>query len=81
MYSPVGRICAIKVVLPVADAVLLVESSVVGTHVRDSTSVFITHMEELTVELHVSIEANRQVCTVEGKGHIWELLPSFGLLE
>jgi len=35
-------------------------------------------MEELTVELHVSIEPNGQVGTVEGEGYVGEFFPSLG---
>lgn len=71
---------AVEVALPVTDAELLVEGSFVSAHVWDTTTILITHVEELAVELLVGIEAYRPVRAVEGKGHIRKLLPSFRLV-
>ena len=78
-YSPVLGIGTVKVVLPVADAELLVEGGVVGAHVGDPAAVLIAHVEQLTVELLVSVEAHCTVRAVEGEGHIGELLPTLRL--
>lgn len=66
--------------MPVTDAELLVEGRVISAHVRDTATVFVTHMEDLAVELLVGIEAHGFVGAVEGEGYVGELLPSLGLL-
>lgn len=74
--EPVLSISAVKVVLPVTDAVLLVEGGVVGAHVRDTASIFVAHVEKLTVEFLVSVETYWAVRAVESEGHVRELFPS-----
>lgn len=75
--EPVLRFAAIEVIIPVADPELLVESGVIGTHVGDTTSIFIAHVEKLAVKFLVRVEAHGPVGAVEGEGDIWELLPAF----
>lgn len=70
---------AVEVVLPVADAELLVEGGVVGAHVGDAAAVLVTHVEELAVELLVGVEAYGPVRAVEREGDIREFLPPLGL--
>ena len=42
---PVSSVFAIKIVDPVTDAVLLVEGSTSPAHVRNTTSIFVTHVK------------------------------------
>ena len=79
LHLPLLNSRTIKVVGPVTDAELLVEGRVIGAHVRNTTSILVTHMEDLTVELLVGVETNSLVSAVEGKGYVRELLPSLGL--
>lgn len=77
---PIGGIFAVEVVDPVANAVLLVESGASTAHVRNATTIFVTHVKQHTLELLVSIEAQWAVRTVKVQRHIRELLPPFRLL-
>lgn len=76
---PVLGLRTVEVVLPVADAELLVEGGVVGAHVGDTAAVLVTHMEELAVELLVGVEAHWPVRAVKRKGDVGEFLPPLGL--
>ena len=78
--SPVLCLVAVEVVLPVADAVLLVEGGVVGAHVRDAATVLVAHVEQLAVKFLVSVEADRSVGAVECKRDVGELFPSLHLV-
>ena len=62
---PVGGVFAVKVVDPVADAVLLVEGRSGTTHVRDTASVFVAHVEQHALELLVGVETQRPVRAVK----------------
>lgn len=74
--EPLIGVFAVDIITPVADSILLVEGGVVGTHVGDASTVLVTHVEELTVELLVGVEAHRSVRAVEGERDVGELLPS-----
>lgn len=79
--EPVLGLRAVEVVLPVADAELLVEGGVVGAHVGDAAAVLVTHVEELAVELLVGVEAHGPVRAVEREGDIGEFLPPLGTMQ
>lgn len=76
---PFVGLLAVKVVDPVADAVLLVEGGPGSAHVRDAASVLVAHVEQHALELLVSVEAQRTVGAVERERHVRELLPALGL--
>ena len=73
------RLVAVEVVLPVADSEFLIETSVVGTDIRDATPILVTHVEDLTVVFRISVEAHSAVRTVESKCQVRKVLPSLGL--
>lgn len=79
MHSPVLCIVAVEVVLPIADSVLLVKSCVVSAHMGNAASVFVAHVEELTVKFLVGVEPDGSVCAVESECYVGELLPSLHL--
>ena len=47
--SPVGRGLTIHVVVPIAHTKLLIETRLIGAHVRDSASVFIAQVKNLEI--------------------------------
>jgi len=67
----------IHIVIPVADTELLIEASFIGAHVRDSTSILITHVEYHAVKFQISVESNGSVGAVKIECDIWELGPPF----
>jgi len=73
---PVGRGGAVHVVVPVADAELLVEAGLVGAHVGDPAAVLVTHVEYHAVVLHVGVEADGPVRAVEVEGDVGEVCPA-----
>lgn len=78
-YWPLWRLVAVEVVFPVADSEFLVETSVVGTDIRDATPILVTHMEDLTVVLRIGVETHSAVRTVESECHVRKVLPPLGL--
>jgi len=78
-FVPLVSFLAVKVVNPVADAVLLVESSSRAAHVRDTAAVFVAHVEQHALEFLVGVESKGSVSAVESECHVRELLPSFSL--
>jgi hypothetical protein len=78
-YWPLWRLVAVEVVLPVADSEFLVETRVVGTDIRDSTPILVTHVEDLTVVLRIGVEAHSSVRTVESECQVRKVLPPLGL--
>lgn len=78
-YWPLWRLVAVEVVLPVTDSEFLVETSVVGTDVRDATSILVTHVEDLTVVFRIGVEAHGAVRTVECERQVRKVLPPLGL--
>lgn len=79
--EPFVGLLAVKVVNPVADAVLLVERGAGAAHVRDPASVLVAHVEQHAFELLVGVESERPVGAVERERHIGELLPAFGAMK
>jgi hypothetical protein len=57
----------------------LVKAGVVGADVRDTASVLVTHVEDLTVVLRVGVEPHSAIGTVEREGQVRKLLPPLGL--
>ena len=78
-YWPLWRLVTVEVVLPVADSEFLVETSVVGTDIRDATPILVTHVEDLTVVLRIGVEAHSSVRTVESECQVRKILPPLGL--
>ena len=79
VYSPVRTSGAVYIVCPVADPELLVESSHLVTHVGHAPALSITQMEDLTVELQISVETDRLSGAVECERRIGKLLPPLHL--
>lgn len=65
---------------PVTDAVLLIEGGAGATHVRNTTSIFITHVEQHAFEFLIGVEAQRPVGAVKVQRDVGKLLPPFRLL-
>jgi len=78
-YWPLWRLVAVEVVLPVTDSEFLVETSVVGTDIRDATPILVTHVEDLTVVFRIGVEAHSAVRTVESECQVRKVLPPLGL--
>lgn len=78
-YPPPGGVVAVNIVVPVTDAVLLVEAGLVSADVGDTAAVLVAHVEDVAVVLHVSVETDRLVRAVKRERHVRELLPPLGL--
>ena len=79
MFVPLVGFFAVKVVNPIADAVLLIESSSRAAHVGDTATVFVAHVEQHALKFLVGVESKWTVGAVESECHIREFLPAFSL--
>jgi hypothetical protein len=55
---PIRRVATLDIEGPITDAKLLVEGGAIGADVRYAPTVFVAHVEDVTVELCVSVEAH-----------------------
>lgn len=79
--EPLVGFFAVKVVNPIADAVLLVESSSGSAHVRNTATVLVAHMEQHALKFLIGVKSKGTVSAVEGESHVRELLPAFSSVQ
>jgi len=72
---PVWRCGAVHIVIPVADAELLIEAGFIGAHVGNPSTILIAHVENHAVKFQISIESNGSVSAVKIECDIRELSP------
>lgn len=74
LISPFWRLRAVKIILPIAYPVLLVEAGVVSAHVGYPRALLVAHMENLAVVLHISVKTHSSVATVERERQILDVV-------
>lgn len=72
---PVWRCGAVHIVIPVADAELLIEAGFIGAHVGNPSTILIAHVENHAVKFQISVESNGSVSAVKIECDIRELSP------
>ena len=79
LFVPVLCVFAVKIMDPIANAVLLIESCSRSAHVRNTTTVFVTHVKQHALEFLIGVKSKRTTRAIEIKRHVRKLLPALGL--
>ncbi|CAB0004796.1 unnamed protein product [Nesidiocoris tenuis] len=78
---PIWSLSAVNIVIPIAYSVLLIERRIVGADIRDTASIFVAHVENLTVMFLVGVKTDSTVVAVKCESQIRNFFPPFGLKE